>query len=235
MTGAITEAARDQEATRVIAIRHGETDWNVDSRIQGQLDIPLNANGRWQAKQLAAAVAHEGISVLYASDLQRALQTAQAIADAAGLSAVPDRGLRERGFGVFEGLTFNEISERWPGPAARWRRHDPDFGPEYGETLHQFYTRSVDTATRLAAMHPGCTIAIVAHGGVLDCLYRAASHLPLDAPRSWRVDNASINRLLYTPQGFSLIGWGDTAHLERTPLDEIDDPLVLPPPGLGAA
>lgn len=219
-----------QEATRIIAIRHGETAWNVDGRIQGQLDIPLNENGVWQAKQLAAAVVHEGISAIYASDLQRAFQTAQAVADDIHLPIVADTGLRERSFGVFEGLAFAEISVRWPEAAARWRRHEPDFGPDQGETLKQFYARVVDAASRIAARHPGRTIALVAHGGVMDCLYRAAARMPLDAPRTWRVDNASINRLLYTPQGFTMLAWGDTGHLDKPPLDEHADALVPPHP-----
>jgi probable phosphoglycerate mutase len=203
-----------QAVTRVLAIRHGETEWNVAARIQGQLDIGLNETGRWQARQLAVALADESLAAVYASDLARAYQTALGVAEASALEVRRDRGLRERGFGSFEGSTFAEIESRWPEQSARWRRREPDFGPGGGETLRDFYLRSVATATRLAAAHPGETIAIVAHGGVLDCLYRAASRIALDAPRSWDIGNASINRLLYTPQGFTLIGWSDTLHLE---------------------
>jgi len=211
------------QVTRVIAIRHGETAWNVDNRIQGQLDIPLNETGRWQAHRLALAVAEEGIDAVYSSDLLRAWQTAQSVARGTGRAIVADTGLRERGFGVFEGLTFAEIARRWPEQSERWRRRDPDFGAEGGEVLRDFYSRSVATATRLAGAHPGQTIALVAHGGVMDCLYRAASRVALDAPRSWELVNASINRLLYTPEGFTLIGWNDTYHLEDASLDESSD------------
>ena len=218
----MTELA-DQQATRILAIRHGETAWNVDTRIQGQLDIPLNETGRWQAHRLALAVSDEGIAAVYASDLLRAYETAQSVAKGTGQPIVTDVGLRERGFGEFEGLTFKEIEQRWPRESERWRRRDPDFGPGGGETLRDFYARCVSTATRLAAAHPGETIAIVAHGGVMDCLYRAASRVRLDAPRSWQLGNASINRLLYTPQGFTLVGWSDTYHLEDASLDESTD------------
>src|SRR5689334_18268303 len=108
--------------TRVLAIRHGETDWNVDSRIQGQLDIPLNARGRWQAGRLEAALVDEPIDAVYASDLQRAMQTAAPVAAVAGRPVRAEPGLRERSFGAFEGLTFGEIEERWPLESARWRR-----------------------------------------------------------------------------------------------------------------
>ena len=212
-----------QQVTRVLAIRHGETAWNVDSRIQGQLDIPLNDTGRWQAHRLARAVAEEGISAVYSSDLLRALETAQSVARGCGQPITTDTGLRERGFGVFEGLTFREIEARWPEQSERWRKRDPAFGPEGGEMLQDFYARCVATASRLAAAHPGETIALVAHGGVMDCLYRAASRVALDAPRSWLLGNASINRLLYTPQGFTLVGWSDTCHLEDNALDESSD------------
>ena len=183
-------------ATRVIAIRHGETAWNRAARIQGQLDIGLNDTGLWQARQLGLALADAGITALYASDLSRARQTAQAVAEHTGLAVVTDSGLRERGFGVFEGLSFAEVEQRWPAQALRWRQRDPAFGPAGGEVLAEFYARSIACATRLAEQHPGETIALVAHGGVMDCLYRAASRVSLQAPRSWDLGNASINRLL---------------------------------------
>ena len=212
-----------QQATRVLAIRHGETAWNVDGRIQGQLDVPLNDMGRWQVHRLALAVADEDIAAVYSSDLLRAIETAQAVARGSGQAIVADTGLRERGFGLFEGLSYAEISARWPADAERWRQRDPAFGAPGGETLNQFFERSIATATRLAARHPGQTIALVAHGGVMDCLYRAASRIALDAPRSWQLGNASINRLLYTPQGFTLVGWSDSYHLDDYTQDECAD------------
>jgi len=211
------------QVTRIIAIRHGETAWNVDTRIQGQLDVPLNDTGRWQAQRLGAAVADEGIGRVYASDLLRAYDTARAVADASGCTIVTDTGLRERHFGAFEGFTWREIEERWPADSERWRKRDLDFAPAGGESLRQFYARTIDAATRLVAVHPGQTIALVAHGGVMDCLYRAASRIDLQAPRSWQLGNASINRLLYTPEGFALIGWSDTFHLEDDSRDESAD------------
>ena len=204
-------------------VRHGETAWNAEGRVQGQLDIPLNETGRWQAHRLALALADEAIDAVYSSDLLRALETARAVSAGSGREIVTDRGLRERGFGEFEGMTFKEIEARWPEQSERWRRRDPAFGPAGGEVLADFYTRSVDTVARLAQAHPGQTIAVVAHGGVLDCLYRAATRLDLQAPRSWQLGNASINRLLYTPQGFTLVGWSDTWHLEDPSLDESTD------------
>lgn len=213
----------DQQPTRILAIRHGETAWNAAGRIQGQLDVPLNEMGRRQVNRLARALAEEDIAAVYSSDLLRALETAQAVPRACGDPIVTDVGLRERGFGEFEGLTYAEINARWPGMGERWRRRDPTFGAPGGETLNEFHARAIATATRLSALHPGQTIALVSHGGVMDCLYRAATHVALDAARSWQLGNAAINRLLYTPQGFTLVGWSDTSHLDDSTLDESAD------------
>jgi probable phosphoglycerate mutase len=209
-------------ATRVIAIRHGETAWNAATRIQGQLDVGLNEVGRRQVLRLAGALADAGLTALYSSDLLRARQTAQAVAERTGLALVPDAGLRERCFGVFEGHTYADVEQRWPLEARRLRQRDRSYGPAGGETLDDFYGRCLASATRLAARHPGETIALVAHGGVLDCLYRAATRIDLQAPRTWHLGNASINRLLYSDAGFTLVGWSDLLHLEGNALDEDD-------------
>ncbi len=212
------------EPTRIVAVRHGETAWNVDTRIQGQLDIPLNDTGRWQAARLGAALAEEGVQAIYSSDLLRAHETAQAISRATGVPIVTDTGLRERGFGDFEGHTWLEIEARWPEGAQRWRKREPDYQPGgHGESLTTFYARCTGTAARLAAAHPGQTVVMVAHGGVMDCFYRAASRVDLLTPRSWLLGNASVNRLLYTPEGFTLVGWSDTSHLDAAARDESSD------------
>ena len=209
------------EPTRIIAIRHGETAWNVDTRIQGQLDIGLNETGRWQAQRLALALAGEPIQAIYASDLLRAWDTALSISNAIGLAVHTVEGLRERGFGMFEGKTFLEIEARWPEQAMRWRKREPAFEPEGGESLLGFRERITQTTHTLAAQHSGEQIVLVAHGGVMDVLYRAATRQEIQAPRTWDLGNAAINRLLWTPDGLSLVGWADTLHLEDDePLDE---------------
>jgi probable phosphoglycerate mutase len=214
------------QATRVLAIRHGETAWNAEARIQGHLDIPLSPVGEAQARRLARALGGEDLAAVYTSDLTRARQTAEPLALALGLEPRPDPRLRERAFGRFEGLTFREIEERFPGDHRRWRERDPDYGPRGGEVLADFYARIVATVADLCAAHPGGAIAVVAHGGVLDCLYRAAARVDLRATRTWALANASVNRLLHTPEGFTLIGWGDTLHLEDPTLDESAEPAV---------
>ena len=203
--------------TRVIALRHGETAWNAERRLQGHRDIPLNEVGLMQAARLAQALADEPIVAIYASDAQRAAQTAAPSAALRGLPVLTEPGLRERGFGVFEGFTHTELEQRWPEDTLRWHRRDSTWAPEGGETLLVFQARCVTTLTRLAAAHPGQTIAVFAHGGVLDILYRAATHQALDAQRSWALGNASINRVLFNGEGFALVGWNDDSHLLTTP------------------
>lgn len=210
------------EPTRILAIRHGETAWNVDTRLQGHLDIPLNALGVRQAQHLARALAQgDAIDAVYASDLSRAHATAQALAQAVGLKVTTHPGLRERHFGAFQGRTFAEIEAELPEQAWHWRKRTPDWvPPEGGESLQVLHERIVLTVNELAAQHPGQHIVMVAHGGVLDILYRAATRLALQAPRTWQLTNTAVNRMLWTPDGLSLVGWGDTTHLDALGQDE---------------
>jgi probable phosphoglycerate mutase len=210
------------EPTRILAIRHGETAWNVDTRLQGHLDIPLNEEGLRQAEHLARALAErEEVNAIYASDLSRAHATAQAIAQAMGHTVSTHVGLRERHFGVFQGRTFDEVEAELPDHAWHWRKRTPDWSPpEGGESLLALRERIVRTVDELAARHAGQQIVLVAHGGVLDILYRAATRLDLQAPRTWELTNTAVNRLLWTSQGLSLVGWGDTSHLDALGQDE---------------
>jgi len=208
------------QATRILAIRHGETLWNVDSRIQGHLDIGLNATGRWQAERLGQALSGEPMAAIYASDLSRAHDTALAVSRHTGVPVQPEPGLRERSFGEFEGRTFAEIEIELPEQAQRWRQRDPTFTPAGGESLLMLEARVLGVASRLAAQHPGEQIALFAHGGVMDILYRAATRLDLQAARTWALGNTAINRLLWSPEGFSMVGWADVQHLSEGTLDE---------------
>lgn len=208
---------------RITAVRHGETAWNVDTRIQGQIDIGLNARGQWQAQQLGAALAEHGLNHIYTSDLARAHHTALAIATHAGIApqaVALHAGLRERAFGVFEGRTHAEIEAQWPQDALRWRQRVPDWAPQGGESPLQLRQRVEQTVAHIAARHPGEHIALVAHGGVLDMLYRLATGQEVNAVRTWELGNCAINRLLWTPEGLTLVGWADTAHLEAAARDE---------------
>lgn len=211
------------QATRIIAVRHGETAWNRETRIQGHTDIPLNPHGEWQAAQLGQALQEETFAACYASDLSRASATAQAVAERHGLPVHIHTGLRERCFGAFEGHTWKALETNFPIETMAWRKRVPDFAPAGGESLRQLETRVVATVTELASRHPGEQILVVAHGGVLDILYRAATRLDLQAPRSWELTNTAVNRLLWSPEGLSLVGWADTQHLQTEPTQKVAD------------
>ncbi len=209
------------EATRLIAVRHGETAWNADARIQGHRDIPLNAQGLWQARQLAGALAEEPVAAIYSSDLSRAWQTAEAIAARLERPIHAEPRLRERAFGSFEGRTFQEIERSQPEDALLWRRRDPSFAPGGGENLLHFRDRVLAVVADIASRHLDALVVLVAHGGLMDVLYRAATGQEIQAPRTWQLGNAAINRLLWTPQGLTLVGWGDTAHFEGAARDDL--------------
>ena len=212
--------------TKLILIRHGETAWNAERRLQGHIDIALNDEGRRQAEALADALAGEPIDAIVSSDLARAAHTADAVARVHGLHASRDAALRERCYGAFEGLLYAEIALRFPADFTDWqaRRSDarmPD-GARVAESFREFYTRCTEAITALASAHAGRTLVLVAHGGVLECAYRAALGLALDTPRDFPVMNASINRFTLQGGQLALSSWGEVAHLAPRVLDELN-------------
>jgi probable phosphoglycerate mutase len=212
--------------TRIILIRHGITDWNQAHRFQGQIDIPLNEAGRRQAARTARRFAVEfgdgGVAAVHSSDLLRAAQTAEPIAQALGLPLMRDAGLRERHYGGFEGRTHAELQRDEPEAWQRWRAREGDFRlPGGGESLREFHQRIERVLLGLANRYPGRSVVAVAHGGVLDCAYRIGAGLALDAPRDHELLNASLNQLVFDGERFSLVDWADVSHLEET-LDDIE-------------
>jgi probable phosphoglycerate mutase len=202
--------------TELIMIRHGVTAWNKERRFQGQIDIPLDDEGLRQAQLLGQSMAGAALAAVYASDLTRARQTAEPLASALGLPVVAEPGLRERHYGDFEGCTWDELQREHAADFARWRAREPDFSlPGGGETLLALHDRVEATMRALAARHPGASVVAVTHGGVLDCAYRIATGLGMREPRQHDLLNASINRILFDGERFSLVGWADVTHLRR--------------------
>lgn len=199
--------------TEVILIRHGETDWNVQGRFQGQIDVPLNAFGERQAERLAERLVLERVDVLYCSDLLRTRQTAAPAERGLQLAAAPDAALREQHFGVLEGLSFDEVRARHPDELASWMLHDPDYTLPEGESVRRFHARVVGALHALTARHAGERLAVVTHGGVLDMLYRTVQGLPLTGGRRCEIPNAGINRLRVNGDGLEVVSWADDAHL----------------------
>jgi 2,3-bisphosphoglycerate-dependent phosphoglycerate mutase len=202
--------------TRFCIVRHGETDWNVERRIQGHIDIPLNAVGRAQAEATAAGLAGRAFVAAYSSDLARAWQTAEAASRRIGVELRPDPGLRERHYGIFQGLTAAEGAERFPAAHARYVARDPHYDFEVGESLSHAAARVVAAIEALAVRHPGQKVLLVSHGGVLDVCYRKATGRDLSAPRDFPIPNAALNWIEVGSRGWRLVTWADRRHLEET-------------------
>ncbi len=210
----------------LLLIRHGETAWNRERRMQGHIDIPLSEAGLRQAQALGRALASERPLAIYSSDLGRARATAQPAADAHNLPVILRASLRERCYGAFEGLLYDEISQRYPQAFAAWRARElharfPS-GERDAETQQEFHDRAVAAVTDIVSTHPAGKLVVVTHGGVLDCLYREASGMRIEAERNFGIVNAAINRLQWDGHRFHIVQWSDASHLEAAGLDEID-------------
>jgi probable phosphoglycerate mutase len=201
--------------TELILIRHGETAWNAEHRIQGHLDSPLNDEGLAQALLLGERLAREPFDQFYTSDLGRALQTAQPIADRSGKRPLPDARLRERNLGVFQGLTSPECEQRYPEDYARFHLRDPDHVVPGGESIRQVYDRVSAALEALVRSHPRQRVLVVTHGGILDAVYRFVNGVPLDRLRDFPIYNASVNRVEHDGAGWRVTAWGDISHLTR--------------------
>lgn len=205
--------------TRICFVRHGETDWNVEKRIQGHIDIPLNATGRAQALAMAYNAAHHRFATIYSSDLTRALDTARAIAEREGLEVRLLPQIRERNYGILQGLTAAEAAIKYPQAYALYVARDPHYDFETGESLLAFADRVAEGIAWMARHHVGQTICAVCHGGVLDILYRKATGRPLSTPRDFVIPNCALNWFHIDEHGWHLEKWADRHHLEHVLVD----------------
>ena len=208
--------------TRLCVVRHGETAWNAEHRVQGQLDVPLNAIGQAQAAAVSKVLSQEKFDALYSSDLIRARQTAQPTAFLLSMDILLERDLRERHYGIFERLTYAEVKTRFPEDYARFETRDPNYAFRTGESLKDFSARSIAVISRIAKEHEGKSILVFTHGGVLDKLYRFVTGLPLSAHRDFGIPNAGLNRIELTPSGWQIRSWANVAHLENA-LDDLPE------------
>ena len=199
--------------TRLCLVRHGETAWNAEGRVQGQTDIPLSEVGVAQAAAAAAALCRHDFSALYSSDLMRVRQTAEPAVRRLALPLQLDAGLRERHYGIFERLLYTEVRSRFPEHYARFRSRDPSFDFDGGESLQAFFARALDTVTCIAERHPGEQVLVFTHGGVLEMVYRHARALGLSSAREFGVPNCGINWLEISSRGWEVSCWADVGHL----------------------
>jgi probable phosphoglycerate mutase len=201
------------ERTRLIIVRHGQTQWNNKGIRQGHLDSALTESGVSQAKALGRRLAHESFSALYSSDLGRAVETAKMIAAVTGHEVVTDPRLRERHLGIFQGLSAEEIKEKYPEEYRLHRTRGPDYVIPGGESVHQQVRRNLEYLTAIAEKHAGETIVVVSHGGVLSGFFRNTLSIPLTAPRRFEFVNAGLNVFVYDEGEWLLQTWGDISHL----------------------
>jgi len=199
--------------TRLCLVRHGETAWNAEGRVQGQTDIPLSAHGHAQAQAAAEVLCRHDFTAAYASDLMRVRQTAEPSVRRLALPLTLDAELRERHYGIFERLLYTEVRARYPENYARFQSKDPDYDLEGGETLHGFYQRSLGAVQRIAARHPGEHVLVFTHGGVLDMVYRFVRGAGLAVPRDCGIPNCGVNWVEISPAGWSVQCWADVEHL----------------------
>jgi 2,3-bisphosphoglycerate-dependent phosphoglycerate mutase len=202
------------KATRILLIRHGETDWNAAGRLQGHSDTPLNATGREQARRAAQRLAPEPVQGLYSSDLARAFETATIIGEVLGLPVVPSPPLRERCYGAWEGLTASEIEARYPAQFLAWRARVSDFAPPLGETRTELLNRALMELQAIARRHPGEVVVVVTHGGLC---YALVSHIlgAIDGDRrEFTFPNASIHTLEMIADRWSVVSMNEIAHLQ---------------------
>jgi len=209
-----------EKSTILCMVRHGETAWNAEGRVQGQTDVPLSPVGEAQARAVGAALAGERFAALYASDLLRVRQTAAPAATALGIDPRLDARLRERHYGKFETLTYAEARERLPEDYARFRRKDPDYDFGSGERLRDFFARAIACVGEMAARHPGEAVLVFTHGGILEMVYRHALGRGLRSERDFEIPNAAINRVEVGAAGWRVREWASTGHLDRA-LDDL--------------
>jgi probable phosphoglycerate mutase len=210
--------------TRLCLIRHGETHWNTERRLQGHTDVELNHRGKAQAIQMATALKKLALNfdALYTSDLKRAADTANAIVREFKVPAIVMSDLRERHFGALQGLSISDAPTLKP---KLWQAHmarDIDHELEGGESIAQFARRVQDALEMILQKHFAETVILVSHGGTLDMMYRIATGQALVAPRIASVPNASLNWLTHNGQKWSIGQWADTQHLDGLALENID-------------
>ncbi len=203
--------------TRILLTRHGETEWNVIGRVQGWTDTAMNAKGEAQARALAKRLRDTPIAAVYSSDSKRAVQTAMPTAEQHGLAVQRLPELREKGFGVWEGLTKADLERDY---ADLWHRyhvlHELDSAIPNGETYTQVYDRMRNALCGILDTHSGAdeTVLVTGHGGSARALVLIALQAPLSTLQRLGLDNTSLSRLDF--QGVAegrVVFLNDTSHL----------------------
>lgn len=206
------------QTTQIWLIRHGETDWNAEQRLQGWRDIPLNEMGKEQARSVQRFVQTQQINfdAILSSDLQRAIQTAQIAFEGVYSNIEQDPLLRERNYGIYEGHPWQSLTQLPDQPAPEVNLRNPDLVVPEGESLLIFHERIINAFNRIALERPNQRLAVIAHGGVIDMVWRQIKKMDLSTPRPYKILNASVNHFAINNEDhWQDIAWAQTDHLEQ--------------------
>jgi len=201
--------------TIFVVVRHGETQWNREERIQGQGDSALTAQGRAQAEAIGRRLRKEPFHVLVSSDLGRAADTARAIARHTGMPIAFDERLRERNFGAGQGMTYAEAGRAYPGAFSREANTNPDIVIPGGETRREFHARAIAAFAELAREHAGRRVIVVTHGGLLAVMYRHIHGIPMEQAHGVTISNACVNVIAWRGGKWAVDRWADDDHLDE--------------------
>ncbi|OGG57171.1 MAG: hypothetical protein A3F84_04240 [Candidatus Handelsmanbacteria bacterium RIFCSPLOWO2_12_FULL_64_10] len=202
--------------TRALLIRHGETDWNREARIQGQMDVPLNEVGRAQARRLADRLRGEGIEAAYSSDLIRVYETAEVALAGSRLPIHRTADLREVSFGAWQGKRWADVEGEFPQEVLHYRQHYGHYAPPGGESLMALRRRSVAAFHRIIGDHRGQTVALFSHGGPCRAILAEVLGLDVTKARRFGMGNASVHVVEVDGDEAQIVLLNDTGHLKGT-------------------
>jgi 2,3-bisphosphoglycerate-dependent phosphoglycerate mutase len=207
--------------TRLLLIRHAQTEWNIQRRFQGHGDSPITEEGQKQLQRLKSRLAGLEFDVVYSSDLRRTMETSQMLS---GKQRVEEPRLRERGVGILEGLNLEQIMADHAEAFRVFRSGDKDHQIEGGESLQNALNRAWTFLEEISEKHNGAELAAVSHAGLIRLICKQILGLALDAPNFFQIPNTSLTQLVFSPKDlrWSLEYLADTTHLQP-----VFDPLVV--------
>jgi len=200
-------------ATEITIIRHGETIWNAQQRIQGHRNSKLSENGIRQAGLVAKSLAKREFDVLISSDLERAAETAGIINKLLQLPLEYNKNMRERSFGIVEGMTLAEMKEKFPREYRSYKEREPGFKFSGGESIEQLFNRVTSEIEAIARKFENKKVLIVSHGLVLETMMYKTFNIKLNSPRVFSINNSSISSFYIDRDNWFLKEWGVIEHL----------------------
>jgi broad specificity phosphatase PhoE len=200
----------------LLIVRHGETEWNAEGRIQGHTDIGLSEKGAEQARSLGKRLADRQIDVAYSSDLKRTSETAKLALGGRDITLNETPRLREYNKGIFEGMTLSEIQEKFPAEYPKYLEKDLSYAPEGGETTRDVSTRMASIFAEIKANHLDETVLVVSHGGVLRAAMVSLLGMPLEGNWSFVFGNCGLTMVDTYTDNAVLRLFNDTSHINGT-------------------